>query len=431
MHKNIGIVGLSHLGVVYSIGLTSFGFDVTGIDLDAQLVRRLEQGDCIHPEPSLPELMEKHRAQMSFTTDFSKLGSCDVVLFSQDTVITETNDVDLSRTHALIDAMIPHLKEGVTLFFMSQVPVGTTRALAEKIRSLRGENFHFSLHYWVEVLVIGDAVSRFYKPGRIIIGHEKVPGTISAQGMQVLRAFDCPILDMNYESAELTKSAINIFLATSVTFANTLSDLCEAVGADMTEIIPALKLDKRIGPFSYVKPGLGLSGGHLERDLVALSRLTEKHDLPSTLLTLIQKESADRFLWLRKKIESLIFAKNSSPHIALWGLSYKKNTDSTHGAPSLKVIADFGKRATLTAYDPVVKLPSTKDITLVSDRYEALMDADGLLILSDWEEFKDLDIGRLKKAMKMPLIIDPLGVLSELQIDLARESIRYVTMGRA
>jgi UDPglucose 6-dehydrogenase len=197
----------------------------------------------------------------------------------------------------------------------------------------------------------------------------------------------------------------------------------------MTRIIPALRLDKRIGPFAYIKPGLGFSGGHLERDLVALSRLARSNGVDTSVLDLIQAESAGRYHWLLQHIESEIFAEHPSPTIALWGLSYKKNTDSTHGAPSLKVIRDCAKRARLVAYDPLVHLPADLGVSTVDDRYGALEGADGLLILSDWDEFKTLDTRRLKQAMETPVIIDPLGVLAD--IDFTHEDVSYIPMGRA
>jgi UDPglucose 6-dehydrogenase len=311
---------------------------------------------------------------------------------------------------------------------MSQVPVGFARALAMHIRDQR-KDLPFRLLYWVDVLIVGDAVSRFLKPGRIVIGHEHTPEALPGPVSRMLQSFQCPIFDMNYESAEITKSAVNVYLATTVTFANALSNLCEAVGADMTQIIPALRFDKRIGPFAYIKPGLGFSGGHLERDLVALSRLARSHGVDTSVLDLIQEESAGRYRWLTRNIESEIFAEHASPTIALWGLSYKKNTDSTHGAPSLKVIRDCATRARLVAYDPLVRLPSDLGVTTVDDRYAALEGADGLLILSDWDEFKTLDTGRLKQAMETPVIIDPLGVLAD--IDFTHEAVSYIPMGRA
>jgi UDPglucose 6-dehydrogenase len=397
------------------------------VDPDQDTVRRLQQGDCIFPEPSLPELLACHRARMAFTTDFAKITACDVVIFGQDTFITDANEMDLSRIHALLDHMIPHLGQDVTVLMMSQVPVGFTRALSRDIRDRR-KHVPFSLHYWVDVLVVGDAVSRFLKPGRIIVGHERTPETLSGPVSRVFQSFQCPILDMNYESAEITKSAVNVYLATTVTFANALSNLCEAVGADMTQIIPALRLDRRIGPFAYIKPGLGFSGGHLERDLVALSRLARSHGVKTSVLDMIQDESADRYHWLAQRIESEIFAGHSSPTIAIWGLSYKKNTDSTHGAPSLKVIRDCAKRARLVAYDPIVRLPSDLGVATVDDRYAALDGADGLLVLSDWDEFKTLDTRRLE-AMDTPVIIDPLGVLAD--IDFTHGEVSYIPMGRA
>ena len=422
MSATLGVVGLSHLGTVSSIGLASLGYRVTGIDSDAKAVERLRKGDCIFPEPGLADLMRTHSEKLDFTTDFSALSACDIVVFGEDTIITEQNEMDVSRLHALIDLMIPHLKVGVTILFMSQVPVGFTRALHKKISTHR-KGLSFRLFYWVDVLIVGDAVSRFQNPGRIIVGHHTLPGTLPDNVQSLFKAFNCPLFTMNYESAEITKSAVNVYLATTVTFANSLSDLCEAVGADMTHIVPAFRLDKRIGPFAYVKPGLGFSGGHLERDLVALTKLADHHGVGHPLLDLIQDESEKRYRWLVQKIDSLILKKNSSPTIAIWGLSYKKNTDSTHGAPSLKIIRDYGKRATLVAYDPLVKLPG---VTSVLDRNAALKDADGLLILSDWDEFKLLQPSELQ-AMKTSLVIDPLGVLSGTDLPGAS----YVTMGRA
>jgi UDPglucose 6-dehydrogenase len=424
----VGVVGLSHLGVTAGTGLASLGFQILGVDPDQETVRRLQQGDCVFPEPSLPDLLASHRARIEFTTDFAKLTACDVVIFGQDTSITDENEMDLSRIRSLIDQMIPHLQEDVTVLFMSQVPVGFTRDLSRQIRD-RGKPVKFSLHYWVDVLVVGDAVSRFLKPGRIIIGHEHTKEPLVEPVSRMFQSFQCPVLEMSYESAEITKSAVNVYLATTVTFANAFSNLCEAVGADMTQIIPALRLDRRIGPFAYIKPGLGFSGGHLERDLVALSRLARSHGVKTSVLDLIQEESAGRYRWLTQHIESEIFAGRPSPTIALWGLSYKKNTDSTHGAPSLKVIRDCATRARLVAYDPIVRLPPDLGVTTAGDRYTALEGADGLVILSDWDEFKTLDAGRLKQAMATPVIIDPLGVLAE--IDFTGEDVSYIPMGRA
>ena len=425
----IGVVGLSHLGVTVSGGLASLGFTVLGVDSAAATVSRLQNGDCLYPEPLLPELFRTHASSMKFTLDFSQLASCDRIIFAEDTIITEENEMDLHRVHALIDAMIPHLKNGCSILFKSQVPVGFTRALQKKIHTERPD-LTFRLYYWVDVLVVGDAVARFLHPGRITIGYEATPAEpMSDAVLRLLQVFDCPVLSMNYESAEITKSAMNVYLATTVTFANAISNLCEVSGADMKDVITALRLDKRVGPFAYIQPGVGFSGGHLERDLVALTRLAKTHKVSNALIDLIQNESAARYEWLKKKIESMIFTKNSSPKIAIWGLSYKKNTDSLHGAPSLKVIRDFAERAELTVYDPAAKLSPDLKVTVVSDRYKALAGADALLILSNWDEFADLDVSKLKKAMKTSLIIDPLGVLG--QVNFAHTDVQYVTMGKS
>lgn len=425
---SVGVVGLSHLGIVSSVGCASLGFPVVAVGSAEETVRRLQRGDCIVPEPYLPECLAAHSAALTFTTDFSALAACGVVLIAEDTRITQENAMDLHRVRALIDAMIPHLRPGVTILLMSQVPVGFTRALHRTLRERRA-NIPFHLYYWVEPLVIGDALQRFLQPERIVVGSSAATEQLSGDALCVFHSFpSCPLLTMDYESAELTKSAVNVYLATTVTFANALADLCEAVGADMTQIIPALRLDKRIGPSAYIQPGLGFSGGHLERDLVALSRLARTHGVRTAFLDCIQEESAHRYRWLTENIESAIMAKQSSPTIALWGLSYKKNTDSMHGAPSLKVMRDFAGRARLIVYDPVVRLPVDSSVRTVGDRYEALDGADGLVVLSDWDVFRDCDVARLKGAMRTPLVIDPFHVLGA--VDFVQEGMQYVTMGR-
>ena len=423
----VGGVGLSHLGVVYSAGLASLGFHVLGMDVDKNAVSRLQRGDCVFPEPLLPGLMRLHGCNMDFTSDVARLAVCDTVVIAEDSGMTEDYRTDVSRILSLVDSVIPHLKPGVSILLTSQVPVGFPRDLRGRIHRQR-EALPFHLSYWMETVVIGDAVERFLKPDRIIIGFESVPNGLSHQAEKLLRSFGCPVLFMNYESAVLTKMAVNFFLASTVTFANELSNVCEAAGADMAHVIPALRLDKRIGPSAYIKPGLGFSGGHFERDLVSLSCCARSFGLGSPLLDLIRKESADRYRWLTRKIDSMIFARNPSPRIALWGLSYKKNTDSTRGAPSLRVIRDYADRARIVVHDPVVKLAADLRVAAVDDRYDALEGADALLILSDWDVFKDLDVERLKSAMKAPVILDPLGVLCATGF--VQKGVSYTTMGR-
>lgn len=423
----IGVVGLSHLGIVTSVCLASLGFRIIGLDKDEQTIRELQNGNCNIPEPDLVALLGKNGKSVIFTTDFSKISECAVVLVTKDTPTNEQNEMEPAAVNALFDAAIPHLADNVEIALMSQVPVGFTRALERRIGGRRPD-FPFSLIYWVDTLVVGDAVARFLKPERIIFGFGNASDSPGTHVSSLLSRFNCPVLNMRFESAELTKAAINIYLATSVTFANVIANICEATGADIGEVAHGLHLDKRVGQYAYIKPGLGLSGGHLERDVVMLAKVAQEQHIQTKFFDVIREESKLRHKWLYDKLEMEVFARVAFPTIAVWGLSYKKNTDSTFCAPSVNLIKNFDKRATFVAYDAIARLPEDVKVRRVNEKYRAIEGADCLLILNNSDEFADIDFERLRQSMAHPLIIDCLGALFEIKQFPA--GIRYVAMGK-
>lgn len=423
----IGVVGLSHLGIVTSVCLASLGFRIIGVDTDERTIGELQSGACNIPEPTLSALLGKNIKSITFTTDFSKISECAVVLVTKDTPTNERNEMEPAAVNALGDAAIPYLADNVEIALMSQVPVGFTRAFERRISGHRPDLL-FSLAYWVDTLVIGDAVARFLKPERIILGFGNASASPGTHVLSLLSCFTCPVLTMRFESAELTKAAINIYLATSVTFANIIANICEATGADIGEVAHGLRLDKRIGQYAYIKPGLGLSGGHLERDVVMLARIAQEQHIKTKFFDVIREESTLRHKWLYDKLEMEVFARVAFPTIAIWGLSYKKNTDSTFCAPSINLIKNFEKRATFVAYDSIAQLPEGVKVHRVNEKYRAVEGADCLLILNNCDEFADIDFERLQKSMAHPLIIDCLGALFEVKQLPA--GIRYMAMGR-
>lgn len=423
----IGVTGLSHQGLVTVAGLASLGFCIVGIDKDEQIVRELQNGNCNLPEPSLSAFLEKNKESIIFTADFSKLGECAIVLVTKDTPTNERNEMQLAAVTALLDAAAPYFADKVEIALMSQVPVGFTRAFERRLGSQRPD-LQFSLVYWVDTLVIGDAVARFVKPERVILGFGNASGAPGTHLLKLLSCFTCPILNMRFESAELAKAAINVYLAASVTFANVIANICEATGADIGEVAHGLRLDKRIGRHAYIKPGLGLSGGHLERDVIMLSQIAQERQIKTKFFDVIREESALRHKWLYDKLETEVFARVAFPKIAIWGLSYKKNTDSMFGAPSVNLIKNFEKRATFVAYDSAARLPEGVKVRRVDEKYRAIEGADCLLILNNCDEFADIDFERLKKTMAYPLIIDCLGAFFEVKQFPA--GICYVAMGK-
>lgn len=241
--------------------------------------------------------------------------------------------------------------------------------------------------------------------------------------------FGCPVVRMGYESAELTKTAINLYLAAAVTYANTLADLCERIGADWSEVVPALRLDARIGPAAYIRPSLGIAGGNLERDLVTLRRLAADQGTDSSFIDTIIAYNGRRTRWVFDKLDALVFAETSNPTIAVWGLAYKKGTQSVKNSPALRLIANLKGRATVRAYDPVVQtaIPDGAAV-LMAHRDDVLAHADCLLIMADWDEFASADPAALRRLMRRPVVIDCAGALEARRKEL--EGIVYVPMGR-
>ena len=421
-------LGLSHLGMVSSIGWASRGDPVVGVDVDTEPVLRLQRGELPILEPSLDALFAEARARMTFGTDPSLLRDAALVLVTRDVPTDADNASNTAPVTALIEAAIPHLREGVTLVVMSQVPPGFTRRLAERIRARRPA-LDFGLYYWIETLVFGNAVERFLKPERIMIGCADPSAPLPAVLDTGVAHFGCPVFRMRYESAELTKTAINLYLCAAVTYANTLSDLCESVGADWSEMMAPLRLDRRIGPAAYIQPGLGIAGGNLERDLVTLRELCRARGVDSTFVDTMIDYNNRRYQWVHRKLDAHVFSVISRPVLAVWGLAYKRNTRSTKNSMALRVIADLGHRADVRAWDPAVGAGDVDlPVKIVGDAAEALDGADGLLILTDWPEFGTPSTAALAR-MRRRVVIDCVSIVDRARTDL--RDVTYVAMGRA
>jgi UDPglucose 6-dehydrogenase len=430
VNGRIGVIGLSHLGIVASSCLASLGLDVTAIDEPALASALTARQLPIH-EPGLPDLLA--RTAPTFTADYAALKSCDVIIVALDTITDAENRSDLAVLDAYLDRAVPWLPDDGVVVLMSQVPVGYTRALGARLRARRPE-FRARLYYWVETLVIGEAVARYLEPERIIIGADDwrpgVPAAAEPALDGLLARFGCPVFRMNYESAELCKAAINFYLAASVTYGNTLADLCEATGASMRALIPALRSDRRIGPAAYIRPGLGIAGGNLERDLVHLSELARERGVDAPLLPLILERSAERYGWLLRALERFVLKPGPPPRLAVWGLAYKKNSRSTKNSVSLRLLGDLAGRATVTAYDPQVTLPApTPGVATAATALDAARGADALVILTDWDEFAAVDPGAIRAALRSPVVLDAVGVLDPVRTRDA--GLTYVAIGEA
>ena len=397
----IGFAGMSHLGIVSSIAAADKEYDVVGFDSDGSLCSRLERGEFPIQEPGLPELLAQVFHRISFTASAEDLGGCDLVYLSLDVDTDISGRSDLARLETLKEQVLPCLKPGCTIVVLSQVPPGYTRRMSG----------HCQLYYQVETLIFGRAVERAQRPERYIVGCADPTAPLSPALCEFLGAFDCPILPMRYESAELTKISINMFLAASVTMSNSLAELCESVGADWSEITPALRLDQRIGEHAYLAPGLGIAGGNLERDLVSVLGMAQEHGADCGIMKSILANSSYRRHWVLRHLHRLMSADPSTTTLAIWGLAYKVDTKSTKNAPSLALIQALSDTY-IRAYDPAV---DAKDIppgvAQTASPVDACVGADALAVMTPWEEFRDVDLERVSEAMVGDLVIDPFGLL--------------------
>ncbi|WP_028466554.1 UDP binding domain-containing protein [Nisaea denitrificans] len=399
----IGFAGMTHLGLNSAVAVADLGFEVIGFAETGPEVDGLNRSELPVVEPDLPEMLAANRERLTFTAQTADLGRADIVYISVDVPTDDEGQSDLSRVQALLDRIIPALGPDALLVILCQVPPGFTRALDfPKDR----------LFYQVETLVFGRAIERARYPERYIVGCADAAVPLPESYTALLGAFECPILPMRYESAELAKISINCCLVASVSTANTLAELCERIGADWSEIVPALKLDRRIGQYSYLTPGLGLSGGNLERDLATVIRFAEAHKTDAGVVEAWVSNSTWRKDWPYRTYRDLICPMlGDSPRLAILGLAYKENTHSLKNAPSLVLLENLGGDAGIVVYDPVVKAGVLPDLNHCENALEACRDADVLFLTTPWPELRELDVSRLAEVMRGRAVVDPYGLL--------------------
>jgi UDPglucose 6-dehydrogenase len=417
----IGFAGMTHLGLVSGVSAAEKGFRLVCFDPDATRIADITQGRLPVSEPQLDELVAKNRDRLTFTADASALAQCDVVYVAPDVPTDDQGKSDLGPINALLERVFAAARPDAVIVVLSQVPPGLSRS---KLRSGR------ILYYQVETLIFGRGVERALYPERYIVGCDDPTQPLPAAYATFLQAYGCPILPMRFESAELAKISINMCLVASVTTANTLAELCEKIGADWSEIVPALKLDKRIGQYSYLAPGLGIAGGNLERDLATVCNFADRYDTDAGVVRAWIANSRHRKDWPANKIRSLLLDRHPSPLIAVWGLAYKENTHSTKNSPSLVAISQL-QEARLHVYDPVVPWnPAWHPSAQVSVSPLASVEgADALMIMTPWPEFRSISATDIARRMAGRIVLDPYGVLDSAACEVA--NLTHLTLGRS
>jgi UDPglucose 6-dehydrogenase len=318
----------------------------------------------------------------------------------------------------MVSRAIAALRPDALLVVLCQVPPGFTRSLPQPSERR---------YYQVETLVFGQAVERAMKPERFIVGCERPDLPLDPRLATFLASFNCPILPMRYESAELAKISINMCLIASVSVANVMAEICEKIGADWSEIVPSLKLDRRIGPYSYLTAGMGISGGNLERDLTTVQRLAETYGTHIDIVKAWQDNSRHRKEWAWRTLREMVLSKQSKASVAVWGLAYKENTYSTKNSPALVLLSHL-RGHPVTAYDPVVPVEAAgTGVKAARSPLDAAEGADVLCIMTPWPEFRSVAPADIAARMRGRVVLDPYRMLDTNAVRAA--GLRCATLG--
>jgi UDPglucose 6-dehydrogenase len=403
----IGYAGLSHLGLISVLAAAARGFPAVGFDTDRALVDAIASSRLPVSEPGLDDLLASVADRVRCSDDPSVLAACSVVYVARDVPTDAEGRSDLAPVLELLEVVIQATRPGTTVLILSQVPPGFTRRLAPMV-----EKSGRRLFYQVETLMFGRAVERALQPERFIVGCADPGAPLPEDLGRFLGAFGCPILPMRFESAELTKIAINMFLVSSVSTTNLLAELCEHIGADWREIAPALRLDRRIGPHAYLAPGLGIGGTNLTRDMATVQSLAAEYGADAGIVRAWYDNSRYRRDWALRAIHRELGGTNDRV-LAVWGLTYKENTHSTINSPAIELIAALGP-CRIRAHDPVVAVPreiERPNLSQHASPLEACEGADALLIMTPWPAFAQVPIAEVAQRLRGRLVIDPFGLI--------------------
>jgi len=424
------ILGLWHLGTVTAACLAYGGHHVTGLDFDETVIANLKKGQPPLFEPGLEDLVKK--GIQSGTLDFSidpaqAVSEAKVIWVAYDTPVDDDDHADVNYVIERVGILFPHLKSGQEVLISSQLPVGTSTHL-EKLFVKERPNLQVSFSYSPENLRLGKAISVFTQPDRVVIG------TRSENSRKIFSELLSPFTDhiewMSVESAEMTKHALNAFLATSVTFINEIASICEQVGADAKEVERGLKSESRIGPKAYLGPGGAFAGGTLARDIAFLTQLGRQNNLPIYLVPAVRTSNDAHKNWPRRRLTQLLGTLKGKT-VAVWGLTYKAGTDTLRRSSAIELCQWLLEQgAQVQAHDPAVKsLPEQfTAIHLCASPLDAAWGADVLVIATEWPDYRTVSMTETLTAMHSTIILDANRFLAASME--ALPNVTYVAVGK-
>jgi UDPglucose 6-dehydrogenase len=435
----IAMVGSGYVGLVSGACFADFGHDVVCIDKDPTKIERLQAGEMPIYEPGLEDLVKRNVAstRLAFTIDLAQgIAGASAIFIAVGTPSRRGDGhADLSFVHAVAEEIGEHLAGPAVIVTKSTVPVGTGDEV-ERILGQSGTAVRFAVASNPEFLREGAAIGDFKHPDRIVIGtDDEWARGVMTEVYRPLFLNRSPILFTSRRSAELIKYAANAFLATKITFINEIADLCEKTGGDVQDVARGIGLDNRIGA-KFLHPGPGYGGSCFPKDTLALLKTAEDYDAPLRIVEAVAKVNDSRKRAMGRKVIEALGGPNGDGargrKVALLGLTFKPNTDDMRDAPSIAIaqtLIDAG--ASVAAYDPegmALAQPLMPEVTMAPDAYAAIEGADAVVLVTEWDAFRALDLARVKELARTPLLIDLRNVYQPGEIRAA--GFTYVSVGR-
>ncbi len=431
----VAMIGTGYVGLVSGACFSEFGIEVVCVDKDADKIARLKRGETPIYEPGLDDLVERNAGagRLSFSVDLkTAVAGAEAVFIAVGTPARRGDGhADLDYVYAAAGEIAAALDGYTVVVTKSTVPVGTGVEVARIIREARPDA-DFDVASNPEFLREGSAIGDFMRPDRVIIG------TDSERAREVLRhvyrplfLIETPIIFTKLETAELTKYAANAFLATKITFINEIADLCEKVGADVHDVARAIGLDGRIGR-KFLHPGPGFGGSCFPKDTIALARTAKEAGAPMRIVETVAEVNEARKKRMADKVIAHCAGSVQGKTIAVLGLTFKPNTDDMREAPSLDIIPALQQAgAVVRAYDPAGLDEARKlldGVVWCAGVYETMEGADALVIITEWNAFRALDLERVKELMNDPVVVDLRNVYDPQEMTAA--GFRYTCVGR-
>jgi UDPglucose 6-dehydrogenase len=429
----IAVIGTGYVGLVTSTCLAETGNEVIGVDKDASKIKTLEDGRLPIYEPGLLELVQRNRREqrLSFSTDLAaSVKDAQFVFIAVGTPQSESGAADLRALWAVGDALATTVRDDAVVIIKSTVPIGTNRQLTDRMAA-KGRPIEVASN--PEFLKEGAALDDFMKPDRVVVGVR------SARAQELLQELyspflrtERPFLVMSPESAEMTKYAANAMLATKISFINEMSNLCEKVGADINDVRRGIGHDQRIG-FQFLFPGPGYGGSCFPKDVNALVHLAHSLDVPVELMDAVDRVNTKQKAVLPAKVKTHFGGDLKGKCIAVWGLAFKPRTDDIREAPALTLIDQLlAEGVSLRVHDPEaldnVRQIYREKLTYCDRPYGALEGADGLVIVTEWQEFRRPDFDVMKKLMRDHVIFDGRNIYEPKAVE--GQGFTYYGMGR-